>query len=530
MKKRILKGRAAICPVILLAAASLVFSACGKKETEEMKETETSVAETEGSSGETGASTEDPVGSGEEIVEETGLLYPVVWTDYLSEYDETIGPLCSAEYQSPGIRNEEYPELSEALKAWSEENTAAVQKEYEELLAIAREDAGQREDFSGYSTDSSVQIVRADQKVFSFINEGYSYTGGAHGNGGTRGYSFDTETGEALLLSDVVTDKEAFTEYLISRLEEEYASEDMLLEGWQDQVRAETGQEESLSFSLTESGMRVYFSPYEIAPWAAGTITLDIPYGDEAAGLRKELFEGAEEKSVWSISPYEELYLDADGDGEEEKISFQPAPEGEGEDSYILQYTLTADGRSTDFTADYGISASYILRGDGQYYLYAECKSDNDWRYLRILNITALLAGEPEENNYYEAFYENVPVSARGFYLGTRGSLISTVGISREHVLGEEGLPEPRTETYVIDDLSLTAKKAVPATSPDQTEELEIPAGTKLAALETDESSYVIFRSEDGSLYRVEINGTDWPHTIAGEAIEDYFDGLIFAG
>ena len=107
MKKRILKGRAAICPVILLAAASLVFSACGKKETEEMKETETSVAETEGSSGETGASTEDPVGSGEEIVEETGLLYPVVWTDYLSEYDETIGPLCSAEYQSPGIRNEE---------------------------------------------------------------------------------------------------------------------------------------------------------------------------------------------------------------------------------------------------------------------------------------------------------------------------------------------------------------------------------------------------------------------------------------
>ena len=285
MKKRILKGRAAICPVILLAAASLVFSACGKKETEEMKETETSVAETEGSSGETGASTEDPVGSGEEIVEETGLLYPVVWTDYLSEYDETIGPLCSAEYQSPGIRNEEYPELSEALKAWSEENTVAVQKEYEELLAIAREDAGQREDFSGYSTDSSVQIVRADQKVFSFINEGYSYTGGAHGNGGTRGYSFDTETGEALLLSDVVTDKEAFTEYLISRLEEEYASEDMLLEGWQDQVRAETGQEESLSFSLTESGMRVYFSPYEIAPWAAGTITLDIPYGDEAAGL-----------------------------------------------------------------------------------------------------------------------------------------------------------------------------------------------------------------------------------------------------
>ena len=530
MKKKMLKKRAAICPVILLAAASLVFSACGKKETEEIKETETSVTETEGSSEETGASTGDPVGSGEEIVEETGLLYPVVWTDHLSEYDEAVGPLCSAEYQRPGIRNEEYPELSEALRAWSEENGAAVQKEYEELLAIAREDAGQREDFSGYSTEYRVQILRADQKVFSFINEGYSYTGGAHGNGGVSGYSFDTETGEALLLSDVVTDKESFTEYLISRLEEEYASEDMLLEGWQDQVRAETGQEESLSFGLTESGIRVYFSPYEIAPWAAGTITLDIPYEDEAAGLQKELFEGAEERSVWSISPYEELYLDADGDGEEEKISFQPAPEGEGEDSYILQYTLTADGNSTDFTADYGISAAYILRGDDQYYLYAECKSDNDWRYLRILNITALLAGEPEENNYYEAFYENVPVSARGFYLGTRGSLISTVGISREHALGEEGLPEPRTETYVMDGLSLTAKKAVPATSPDQTEELEIPAGTRLSALETDESSYVIFRSEDGSLYRVEINGTDWPHTIAGEAIEDYFDGLIFAG
>ena len=104
MKKRILKGRAAICPVILLAAASLVFSACGKKETEEIKETETSVTETEGSSEETGTSTGDPVGSGEEIVEETGLLYPVVWTDHLSEYDETIGPLCSAEYRTASLR------------------------------------------------------------------------------------------------------------------------------------------------------------------------------------------------------------------------------------------------------------------------------------------------------------------------------------------------------------------------------------------------------------------------------------------
>ena len=89
MKKRILKGRAAICPVILLAAASLVFSACGKKETEEMKETETSVAETEGSSGETGASTEDPVGSGEEIVEETDAFAPETTAAEVSEDIDT---------------------------------------------------------------------------------------------------------------------------------------------------------------------------------------------------------------------------------------------------------------------------------------------------------------------------------------------------------------------------------------------------------------------------------------------------------
>ena len=58
-----------------------------------------------------------------------------------------------------------------------------------------------------------------------------------------------------------------------------------------------------------------------------------------------------------------------------------------------------------------------------------------------------------------------------------------------------------------------------------------IPSGSLLRAVSTDEESYVILENMDtGELIRVDINGDGWPHTIEGKAIEEYFEGLIFAG
>ena len=136
----------------------------------------------------------------------------------------------------------------------------------------------------------------------------------------------------------------------------------------------------------------------------------------------------------------------------------------------------------------------------------------------------------PEAAQYYEAFYDNVPVSSESFCLGTRGSLLSTVGLHREHRTGENGLPEAVSDVFWFDDFALTAKADVPGTAADGTQ-TAIPAGTRIRAVTTDEASWVVFEPEHGGEpVKVEIDGADWPHTIQGEDMETYLEGLIFAG
>lgn len=46
----------------------------------------------------------------------------------------------------------------------------------------------------------------------------------------------------------------------------------------------------------------------------------------------------------------------------------------------------------------------------------------------------------------------------------------------------------------------------------------------------TDEESRVTVEDEKGTVYQLQVDGQDWPHTIEGRNIEELFEGLVFAG
>ena len=71
--------------------------------------------------------------------------------------------------------------------------------------------------------------------------------------------------------------------------------------------------------------------------------------------------------------------------------------------------------------------------------------------------------------------------------------------------------------TVVAEDGSVTADNAV------------IPAGTKLTLYRTDGSSLVDLKAGD-TLYRIEVDHSEWPYTINGVEEEEYFDGIMYAG
>ena len=124
--------------------------------------------------------------------------------------------------------------------------------------------------FNGYSY--------FDSHYISFILDEYEYMGGAHGMPYWVPFTFDLETGEKLLILDIINNSEEELKEIVTRYFEEMinqAPENF----WQNAVEAvyESTNYES-QFYLAEEGIVFYYEPYALACYAAGFQQVTIPY------------------------------------------------------------------------------------------------------------------------------------------------------------------------------------------------------------------------------------------------------------
>ena len=122
------------------------------------------------------------------------------------------------------------------------------------------------------------RITYFDGERFSFYQQDYDYTGGAHGMPLWVGFTFDLNTGERLLLSDVIENSEEELKEIVTRYFEDYMSQTP--DGfWEDALTTvKDGTDFSSDFYLTEEGICFYFEPYALACYAAGFQQVTIPY------------------------------------------------------------------------------------------------------------------------------------------------------------------------------------------------------------------------------------------------------------
>lgn len=144
------------------------------------------------------------------------------------------------------------------------------------------------------SWDSRVSAVVEYGRWISMLVQTYTYTGGAHGSTVVQSFVFDTQTGEEQELRNMVRDDRALATLhgqIASRLLSEYT--DGLFEDQAALLRAyvanraeqpallargELGYATSTTFLLGPTGLRVFFQQYEVAPYAAGMPTVDLPF------------------------------------------------------------------------------------------------------------------------------------------------------------------------------------------------------------------------------------------------------------
>ena len=126
----------------------------------------------------------------------------------------------------------------------------------------------------GFSSNTWMMFVGQKEKLATFAIRYYSYTGGAHGLGGSEYLTIDMTTHKVLTLSDIIEQKKLpevkellwsfYTDY--GRIKDEEA------------FTKKTDFDVSKNFYLAHDGIHFIYHVYEIASYAEGEQDLVIPW------------------------------------------------------------------------------------------------------------------------------------------------------------------------------------------------------------------------------------------------------------
>lgn len=106
---------------------------------------------------------------------------------------------------------------------------------------------------------------------------GWTYTGGAHGNGFSKTVIIDRNSGRVLRLTDFIKDTQELNKIAESefRILYDLNSEESINEAgfWFENDQFQLNE----NFSFTESHMCFFYNSYEIAPYSGGPTLLEVP-------------------------------------------------------------------------------------------------------------------------------------------------------------------------------------------------------------------------------------------------------------
>lgn len=534
-----------------------------KTEAEAETEEETE-AETEKETLKAGTSAKNPkpaTGKGKKGKPVSGIPVYAIERRTLTEYDhidDEYKQLSGSEFDCVYLTDEaaaKFPQLDKALNDLAEERISRFNEEFSMITGEARsllEDGYPL--YAPLSSNSYAHIHRADASVFSFLGEGQSYLGGAHGDYGYGGYTFDTQTGEKLTLSDVVKDIPAMGELVLEKLRTDY-DERIFFESYVDNIHEcfdgrKKDEDEEVAFTLEPDGISFWFGPYFLAAYASGMQTVHIRF-DEAPDLFDDRFTtAAGQNYAIEMSDYLPLKADLGQNGTTDEILVW------GDRTEYGEYTsLHVSINGIDCKAEdayfYHFEPVYIRAYDHDI-LLVDTSTDNDYRIMYTFDLredgavyfgseNAAFDGDVPERfrDEWEGTWRFPPADTSHFRIWRRYDLLSTSSASRWYSIGAQDVLIPETEYYDVtnDYFELTLLRDMEFDRIDEKtnrvveEKVVVPEGTKLKFFRSDCETYTDLKDKDGNVYRVKMDEKeDWPPTISGYELEECFDGIMFAG
>ena len=179
--------------------------------------------------------------------------------------------------------SENYPKLREYLDktnaGWSEQTTTYVQ----EYGKWAIEDTFY--DDPVFYSDIVASVSRADDRLFTIMIGSYDWGGGAHPNHSSASLNIDPVSGTELTLMQILGDSSRLSEGIRKELEKNYPGVMEEVDSFYfpdenddpDQFVNKL-KENTYTFAVTDKGLSIFFSPYEIASYATGDLEVTLSY------------------------------------------------------------------------------------------------------------------------------------------------------------------------------------------------------------------------------------------------------------
>lgn len=467
-------------------------------------------------------------------------------------------PLCHTRYARLWLDTREavssrtgalaFPELAAALEERNNRTRERMEESIKELEAQAREMEG-NEAFPELSREEEVWVVRGDSEVLSLLMRESSYEGGAHGQYIYTGITLDSRSGKETALEELVTDPQALVELAADRLVEKYP--DVQFFEPPKEVMLKELKEGSLSWVVGYDGLTFYFSPYDLAPYANGALTVTILYEE-----KPELFASriCQVPQAWAVRLAPGMEYDLGHDRTLDTVEVWTDFEEEGVAYTGLSVSVNGQERNQKDLWFYQFTP-YVVRSDdlNTELLVVETVSDNDYKTTMVCSLnpdeedfgvfgqldSTGFSGcwEEKEDGTFESGTE-IFANPKHFSLMTRMNLLSTYNGIRWYGLceeaKEEGYLKPEQPWYEVerreDPLTLLVPLDMEVGEGGKVE--TFPEGTRLWIVRTD-GEYVEFVTEDDRTCRVYMESAEWPGRIRGvedKDVTEIFDGMMFAG
>ena len=369
------------------------------------------------------------------------------------EWDDEV-LLALSEYNTVtllGDDTQKFPALAETLEQRKNMAVRSMGDEFDNLLAFAKEERTflSADSFVTKSSTLDVQIRRADSVAFSILSDSFLVYGDINDRY-LNGTTYDTATGEPLMLTDVIKDMGKIPAIVKKELTSHTWTGDFISETAVEDYFRDTLVDD-IAWTLDYNGVTFYFGNWDIADIGRnGRLAATVSFA-EYPELFNEKYMVVPDAYIVELPLKHPFYTDLDGDGKPEELDVVPVLHESGllYEAFDVYTDTDAQYYHAEFSADNahrtgGYHPYYIKTADGNHYLYVFAEgselASNDME-LRVIDITG---GEFREVGDMHIAPGYIPVDCSYTLTNPDNMMLENFELMEEtaaYRVGDDGMP-----------------------------------------------------------------------------------------